>query len=255
MNRLTPLQDSLGFSCKEAAISFRLLSNRSPLLNVIHKTLLVPYFAEDDRDNKGALHTYLAQNHENYGNRVQFYVVAAVKRRRVVGTTIFAFFGWKDFCIMSGHYTAVLPEERGKHLSSQLDDLRQRIASQTAKRFGYAGLDLSVISIPIARPVAASPPVQPFPAKLWLNLGYRRLDFTFLQLPLSQDKRLTFQTLWVKRHSARFEERCTLSSQEVERIVEAANHFRNSHTPPRGYSAYKKMLRRLREVSHVRIIE
>lgn len=237
-------------------IVLKLIDPGDPVLRVIYHRLLLPFFSANDRDSCEAIYSYLTQNKSRRQRRIRFYVAAAFKNANPIGTTIFGFFGWDDFCLMSGHYTAVLPEERGKHLGTKLDSYRQEIAQITAQRFGYRGLDLSVITVPSSNNASGGAPADFSPAeKIWHHLGYKRLDFPFVQLPLADEKSSSPQTLWIKRDIPPFGERGYLSKEQVKRILEACNYFRQSKGPLEFYSEYRSMLDFLFNTSQIRFCE
>lgn len=228
-------------------IEFKEIGPGDPVLDLIYGTLLVPFFSDNDRDSCRDLHAYLSQNEVNRRKRIKFHIVAALVDTVPIGTTIFAFFGADDFCLMSGHYTAVLPGERGKHLATRLDRSRQEIATITARCFGYDALDLSTVTMPLFNKVtdvnrSMSSKAVINAEKIWKHLGYHRLDFPFIQLPLAEKKKPTSHSLWIKRHTQCFLERDFLSRDEMQFIIEASNYFRRSRTALTSYPEYTLMV-------------
>ena len=236
----------------------RLVDHEDPMLDVVYRSLVAPFFSVNDRDSCEAIQSYLLQNEANRKKRIQFYVAAALINRIPVGATIFAFFGWDDFCLMSGHYTAVLPEARGKHLATRLDEFRLRVAGNAAEGFGYAGLNSAVITIPVSNDVRAISEGNPLDEagaveNVWRHLGYRQVDFPFVQLPLSDEKQASPQSLWIKQYNRH--ERDHLPGNQMQRILEACNYFRRSEEHIDSYSEYRAMIELLRNMSEVRVLK
>src|SRR5229473_6505035 len=118
-----------------------------PLLEDIYCKLILPYFPNDDCDAPHGFRTFLALNNENQKKKTQYYVVAALKGSKLIGTTIFSFVGCETFCFMNGQYTAVLPEERRQNLAKTLSDRRVQVCQAEAERFGYDELDFTIITL------------------------------------------------------------------------------------------------------------
>jgi hypothetical protein len=134
-----------------AATSLKIIEANDPLLDAIYEKLIAPYFPRDDRDECQAIRNYLAQNDANREKKIRYYVVAALRKGALVGTTIFSFVGGSRFCMMNGQYTSVLPEERRQHLAQTLSEHRVKVARAAARDFGYRTLDLSVITLATAQ--------------------------------------------------------------------------------------------------------
>lgn len=161
---------------------------------------------------------------------------------------------------MSGHYTVVLPKERGQHLATWLDRYRQEIATVTAKRFGYDALDLSVVTMPVLNgPISVTRSARSAALlnveKIWRHLGYRQLNFPLIQVPLADGKKATSQSLWIKRHTQLYLERDYLLKHEVEFIIEASNYFRQSKAPLTCYPGYSLMKKFLHNHSRMRFFQ
>ena len=254
-----PTREFLNIRNGREELVVRLADAADPLLRQIYADLIVPYFSFNERDSFAAIRSYLNQNSHNETNHVRFYVGVALRKSMPLATTIFAVFGSPELSIMAGHYTAVRPEERGKKLARRLDAYRELMATAAVQSFGYDRLDLSVITIP--RTLAGKMTDQSFPReflqseKVWRRLGYRRLDFPFVQLPLADDTHCSQQTIWLKPHSSQLAGRDFLWPCEVKRVVDACNHFRDSQRSLDSYSEYRAMLRSLSLGHRIKIVD
>jgi hypothetical protein len=237
----------------------RLADAEDPILRQIYADLIVPYFSFNERDSLAAIRSYLNQNSHNETNHIRFCVGVALRDSIPLGTTIFAVFGAPELSMMTGHYTAVRPEERGKKLARRLDAYRALAATAAVRSFGYERLDLSVITIP--RTAVGQMTDESFAKefvqseKVWRRLGYRRLDFPFVQLPLAPNRRCSKQSIWLKLHSTELAKRDSLWPCEVKRVVDACNYFRNSPRSLDSYSEYRLMLRTLSAARRIMIVD
>lgn len=237
--------------------SFKLVVPDDPLLDLVYEQLILPFFTDNERDERHAIYTYLAHNEVNREKKIQYYVVAALKNGRIIGTTIFSFIGSKNFCFMNGQYTSVVPEERRQHLARRLSDYRVKMAQVEAKRFGYRALDLSIISLSNSQNGSSvshnSSPGLATLQKIWRGFGHERIDFPFIQLPLADGKASSPAFLRVKRHSDYYLGRNYLTKEEMKCIVDACNYFRISKAPNTFYPEYLEMLVFLERHSRIKI--
>ena len=204
---------------------FKSVAAGDPLLDLIYEQLIFPFFPSNDCDERRAIDIYLANNKVNRKKRIQYHVVAALKNRALIGATIFSFIGCENVCFMNGQYTAVMPEERRKHLAKMLSNYRVEIAQLEARRFGYPALDLSIITLASSqnRSVAFPNPASPDLAtlqKIWRDFGHGRIHFPFVQLPLAESKASSPALLGIKRHSDRYLHRDYLTKEEMKCIVD-----------------------------------
>jgi hypothetical protein len=257
----------------------KIIEADDPLLSAIHEKLIAPYFPVDDRDECRAIYNYLAQNDANREKKIRYYVVAALRKGALVGTTVFSFVGGNRFCMMNGQYTSVLPEERRQHLAQTLSDHRVKVAKAAARDFGYRTLDLSVITLATAQNGAngangsngtngshgangsngshaangsngsngshANFENSPDPTmlrKIWHSFGHDWVNFPFVQLPIADGKKALRALLGVKRHSSKYIQRDYLTKDEMKCIIDACNYFRVSQAPNESYPEYQEMI-------------
>lgn len=264
-----------------ADTSLKIIEADDPLLKAIHEKLIAPYFPQDDRDECQAIHNYLAQNEANREKRIRYYVVAALRKGALVGTTIFSFVGGNRFCMMNGQYTSVVPEERRQHLAQTLSDHRVKVAKAAARDFGYRTLDLSVITLATSQDNSNGSngannlngsngsngkngshgkngsngangsngshafAVSPDPTtlrKIWHAFGHDWVNFPFVQLPIADGKKALRALLGVKRHSSKYIQRDYLTKDEMKCIIDACNYFRVSQASNESYPEYQEMI-------------
>jgi hypothetical protein len=236
----------------------RMVGHADPLLSLIYEKLLVPFFSNNERDEYQAINTYLADNDANLKKKIQFYVVAALKNNTLIGTTIFSFMGCNHFCLMSGQYTTVVPEERGQYIGRALNNYRVKIAQTAARQFGYRTLDLSIVTLTEpqngSREFCSPSSLDLITLqKIWRSLGYQRIDFPFIQLPLADEKSSSQALICIKRHSSQYSRRNFLTKEEMKYIIDACNYFRISKKPNASYPEYQLMMDVLEKHSQIRI--
>jgi hypothetical protein len=177
----------------------------------------------------------LSANSKSTNRRVDYYIVAAMRRSFPVATTIFSFHDFDDFCFMKAEYTAVVTHERRQHTATYLCKLRERIVRETALSRGYLGLDCSIILVVDPEKLTPGSPFNPIPhIPFWRSLGYRPLQFPFVQLPLAPGKcATTHLSLWIKAEGPRFRKRSFLTRDEMLCIVHGCNYLEYTATPNR----------------------
>jgi hypothetical protein len=217
-----------------------LLGADDPRIVTIHETLLVPNFRDsDDLDSPENISSYLAANGKSSEFGTRYYVAVAIEDdAKIVGTSLFALFAHPEFRLMKAEYTAVLPQSRGCGVASALCSERVRISDQDAKQLAGKPLDFTLINL---HP-GPGRSVTDETSSLWFRLGFRLIDFDFVQLPLSDHQKSCRALLGFCGYTERFRDRANLSADEMKQILYDCNYFRCSYESVSSFPEYRSML-------------
>lgn len=224
-------------------VGYEIENETDPILAEIYNHLLIKDFLDcDDLDHLDSLRYYLASNPQNETKQIRYHVLAAMRGSDLLGATLFAFFGLGQFCMMKAEYTAVKRSLRNRGIGRLLLRARDDIAQTDAHDFGYRGVDFSVITVKTTEPGGSL-----VSESIWRRLGYRRICFPFVQLPLAKDKAAVSKLdLGYKGYRPPFQDALFLSSAVVTSIVRCCNYFRHDLQPADQYLQHCEMLQILR---------
>jgi GNAT superfamily N-acetyltransferase len=218
-------------------------------LALVHETLLVPNFPNrDDLDSVENIAAYLTASRETRNEGIRYYALIAIDAgREIVGTTLFGLFAHPGFCLMKAEYTAVLPARRGCGVASALCQERLNICERDARQLTGSPLDAAVINLQAGsngRYIDES-------SSLWIRLGFRLIDFDFVQLPLSDDRECHRSLLAFRGYTEHFLHRADLSPGEMKQIIHDCNYFRRSSGDVFSFPQYVSMLQVIEKQSSI----
>jgi GNAT superfamily N-acetyltransferase len=212
-------------------------------LERVYAELIAPNFSWWERDELEGIRRYMRYNTDSRAGSYRGLV--AVADSRILGATLYAILPWQ-VCFMTGQYTAVAPEYRGRGLGSELSVRREDDALRWAELNGYAANAFSIISlndVPLANSTSHGDRYAPTHEGMWRRLGYRRIDFPYVELPLHEGFQPSRAVhLRIKGHSPEYRHRRALRAEEMKAIIDGCTRFRCDARGNSSFPDYVEMM-------------
>lgn len=225
------------------------------LLEEAYYNVLCKHFTnDDDLDRLNDIKLHLTKFGLNGNSFPKYLILVLIKDAKVVGTTIFGLFKNQEITFIKGEYTAILQKYRKNSAFNYLLTKRLEIVRKVFAENGCNDVDFIVNELESVVKTQGAKRAAIKTVKLWELAGFNRLDFDFVQLPLTDDKAVvTCFDLYIKPLSKKYIKKEFLNSNEMLPIINACQTFRVSDTPVETYIEYHNMLSQIDKKGKIEI--
>lgn len=225
------------------------------LLEDVYNNVLTSLFTKsDDLDSLEDIKRYMSMYNFLNNSFPLYTVIALLFEGKVVGTTIFGIFECGSYCFIKGEYTGILKEARKNGAFDFLLNERMRIVNEKCKKLGYREIDFILNELESPEKITVNLKHVINTTRLWRMKGFRRIDFEFIQLPLSYEKSaISYFDLYIKPISEKFKTKRSLSASEMKGIIDSCQTFRISNDKTENYIEYQDMMKQIGREGNIKI--
>ncbi|MBD3184413.1 GNAT family N-acetyltransferase [Candidatus Poribacteria bacterium] len=199
---------------------------------------------------------------EDEGEICRYHMVLAVENDCVVGGVSFYFFRFShkfynaNTGIGMGSYLATKREFQGNGIGSELISIRDNILKNDAKKFNS---NIKGLVIQVSDPGLMSPQqikhdtMNPWKReKLWKKLGYRKLDFNFIQPSIREgEPPVDYLSLHLLPYCMEWCNKRNLSVEEMRNIIYCFVRCTRTIGPMKDDPAYVEMTREINHLTNI----
>ena len=232
----------------------KIINPNDPLLARSYEDVVVPLFPNPDkREGLEDFQAYLRDNERTMQDGVEYVYLVATHDGNPVGMTAFGVFCDDVARFIKGEFTGVTREGRKQRAFTDLLEEKIRVSDEFAHAQGYpAGIDLNFVPVREQEDEDSTISAKAL-VRLWQSYGFRKVHFPFYQLPVVEGHKPYQEGIYVCPLKDELKDKKSFSEQEMKRVVDAFNFFRNSDVPLEKFAEYHSMMDALKQEENRRI--